>query len=404
MESQNWAKDLYIDFHKLNLKQLGPVVRITKATSKPLQNLIDNHKENINNLLEHSKPQGSSIIKMESPWHAWVFLYFWQQKAINVSSIEHPIDIPSPVFRGQANSSYGVIPSFHRTDTNQKLEKKKLEYFTLLMKTKEIQNSIGILLSEFDIKATAQHYQVSLTDFVDITADPAVAIHFACSSTSKKRPETSAVFMFDLQDFIHDGAAIVMPPPFANRLYLQRGGFLHTNPYDFKKFQNWLIKIEFPHDPDFKSMRSSTPTNLLPTTPWFEKFNNETIDLINKQTITHNTPRRILKNLCRQTLEKISYPEFTSNTPGLHALEWVSSFADHLYWFAMRTYQDKKSGEEHEVILPTIALNIAKHNKEVINQLIHFYDLEDKTRLSDFWKASLVVTHPIPPRRSAKKR
>ncbi|WP_404942933.1 FRG domain-containing protein [Pseudomonas brassicacearum] len=76
---------------------------------------------------------------------------------------------PTPVFRGQANSSYDVTPSLYRATTNQKLEKKKLEFFTLLMKCPEIENSVGVPLSKYDIKATAQHFQASLTDFVDMT-------------------------------------------------------------------------------------------------------------------------------------------------------------------------------------------------------------------------------------------
>jgi len=404
MNSHSWAKELYDDYHQLDLEQLGPMVRGTEATEKQLKDLLDAHKENISKLMAHSRPQGKSIIKLESPWHAWVVLYHWQREIINVSSPDPETrkNFLAPVFRGQANSSYDVTPSFHRKETNQKIEKKKLEYFTLLMNSPEIQNAIGIPLSEFDLKATAQHYQVSLADFVDITGDPAVAIHFACTSTPEKRPESSAVFMFDLQEFVHDGASLVMPPPFASRLYIQRGGFLHINPYDFQRLQNWLVKLEFPHDPDFKSMRSYAPVDLLPLSIWFDKFNGETKSLIERQELTEKSPREKLEKFYKQTLEKISFPEFAFGMQGMHAVHWVDAFSEHLYWFAIRTFRDKDSGEEFESIIPPVALNIAKHNAEVVKELIYYYGLLGKEELKVLWTALLIVAFP-PPDEEPKK-
>lgn len=76
-------------------------------------------------------------------------------------------------------------------------------------------------------------------------------------------------------------------------------------------------------------------------------------------------------------------------------MQWVIEFAEHLYWFAMRIYKDN-TGEEHDSILLHIALNIARHNKEVIKKLIYFYRHEEKTEQIEMWEKMLELAHDLP--------
>jgi hypothetical protein len=116
MNSGNWAKDFYVDYHNLNLEQLGPMVHVPKTVEKKFQKLLNKHKNNINKLFVNFLAQEKLTIKMDSPWHAWVALHQWQQLGIEITKHRHdpPLFPPTPVFRGQANSSYDVTPSLHR--------------------------------------------------------------------------------------------------------------------------------------------------------------------------------------------------------------------------------------------------------------------------------------------------
>ncbi|CAN0514771.1 unnamed protein product, partial [Phaeothamnion confervicola] len=94
------------------------------------------------------------------------------------------------------------------------------------------------------------------TTLLDFTADPHVAVFFACRAQNGVRnlasSEPACVFGLPLSLFADLNGSIVFAPPWLKRLYAQRGVFLDWSPLDPDlDVREACFRVLFPPDPSF---------------------------------------------------------------------------------------------------------------------------------------------------------
>lgn len=148
------------------------------------------------------------------------------------------------VFRGVCDVDWeeSMVPSIYRRNTNKKEQTRVKKKFDGIIK-----NALGCLNLDLPVgvfDGAAQHYGIA-TKLLDFTADPFVATWFANHGKTRKANQCAAVYMLPLRIFMEEGGEIILPPPFIERLYLQRGVFVRLDDKDELKKQN-LIELRFP--------------------------------------------------------------------------------------------------------------------------------------------------------------
>ena len=113
------------------------------------------------------------------------------------------------------------------------------------------------------LESTAQHHGIK-TSLLDFTADPAVAVWFACQGASKG--DIASVFALPLAMGALCDVGVFLSHPMALRPYRQHGLFIQDSLRQLKLF---LIEIRFPVDPDFHIRRDRLPAALLPEDEWW---------------------------------------------------------------------------------------------------------------------------------------
>jgi hypothetical protein len=177
----------------------------------------------------------SGVVHVESPWHAALYLEEIQQHFLSQNQ--------RVIFRGQYDSSWDIISSIARpnlTEADKLLELKKSSLFVDIMSSLSFNTATTVLvpgMAKHDPQrfpsvrvgpdaylAAAQHYQIA-TNLIDWTPDSAVATYFAAAGP-KEPSRTASVYVMGLADAMDAGFEILIPPPFVERLHLQRGFFV----------------------------------------------------------------------------------------------------------------------------------------------------------------------------------
>ncbi len=210
-----------------------------------------------------------------SPWHAAAWLLDLAALAGQMATVDGdsglraPYDVKfgAPVFRGQTDPGQKLRPTLLREGRT----KADLAAMNLLA---------AVLERLFDMEenrmngrlvhlAALQHCGMP-TPLLDFTADPRVAVTFACLGADPERNRERAVFCTPLGVLAGLGGAVVLPPPWVKRLYAQRGLF-----FDFSSLpadahiEDFCFRVLFPPDPAFPASMLAQE-DLLPREPWYE--------------------------------------------------------------------------------------------------------------------------------------
>lgn len=162
-------------------------------------------------------------------------------------------------FRGQANSSWTLLPSLLRPSSNYEtsipnprdFENRVLEHLKRVLRERTT-FSARMLMDEDTLLAIAQHYSVK-TRMLDWTHDLEVALYFACSNAIRLPPVDSvsvfAMAEFYLNDPSVKKAQVVRPPRAANPNLAAQRGLLTKHEWDDSDL--WDPKREEPtNDPE----------------------------------------------------------------------------------------------------------------------------------------------------------
>ncbi|MGO9485423.1 MAG: FRG domain-containing protein [Rhodomicrobium sp.] len=195
------------------------------------------------------KKVGHNTFVAPSAWHAVLYCQMLQHHIAAKGS--------RLLFRGHRNSEWKLTPTIYRGDVNSEQEKRRLALFghllsalsfnTSMLLNPIIHGGVYLRIAPSSYAAAAQHYGIK-TNLLDFTTDPAVAVKFATSASGSKT-ETASIFMLFLEAAKDAGLRIILPPPFAKRLYVQRGVFVEVDG-TLDKERLRIIELQFPHSAD----------------------------------------------------------------------------------------------------------------------------------------------------------
>lgn len=380
----NAAKCYYEAYHQINPPKLGRFFNprlFTVRHKRQLENLDKLYGKDIwREISQCKKETKQNEIFLPSPWHAWVLLIDPRFTNINKQQLGVPTQFFVPAYRGQANANYAPIPSLYRDATKRQLEQDYLEIFSFLFNQKFLWQHFEISLPSNSAKAAAQHYAIK-TDFLDITADPAVAIYFASRSRERKYGDTAAVFIFDLSPLLSSSFNLILPPPFLERLYLQRGAFITFPEIENRRIQESYFKLSFPFNSEFQFFDEGKPKNIRQSVHdiWFQKAITWSKQWVNSgKRLPHEQNQ--INRLVAQVFEEIGYPNlFPDNNPFFALAHWMDNFEDMIYWYGIRVL------DGYEGYLPNVCKNIARNNSELVKTMINVYNALGKTELRNAW-------------------
>src|SRR5262249_16833030 len=201
-----------------------------------------------------------------SAWHAACYLLvsyvFARVNKQAFSSDEHLFDTffgNCPVYRGQPRP-WNIIPTAWRT-TDSAMELRRRGFRDLIASFMGPEDAIefelfGRVRTDREGDAIAQHYGL-LTNLVDFTFDPRIALHFACSETAAPRPESvdssvadcGVVYFISFLNLCTVGnPTLTFRPVQAQRIFRQSGFFVDYGArpaklpavLDFKERWMWL--------------------------------------------------------------------------------------------------------------------------------------------------------------------
>jgi len=291
MMDVNDVRDLYFDITKV----------VDAASTPPLQSALQHLRDRIDMVLDEIEHRGDSRWFAPTPWHAAIFCTDVAASAVSgvpldekrrhIKNIGEVGGTPAMLFcfRGEGNASRPLCPNFHRlasgtTSYDDPVNKERRDWankmiscFVPLLKhaTDEcIRRTSGIINWDKQLfVAAAQHYQIP-TEFMDWTTDPFVAIAFGATTATRPDNEkhNAVVYMLPMHRAVELGASFFLPPPYIERLYLQRGFFIRTDSLEGdKELQDACLVIEFPRNSLFEVIRDGAAVELMIKDDWIEE-------------------------------------------------------------------------------------------------------------------------------------
>lgn len=364
------AKWTYEHLSLLKDQTLGPTLRMNPEYFE----VYDVIKVGLEKIIG-GKREGdfNTLIELPSPWHAVLML----------ESLQHHLSLNKKraIFRGQSDCTWEVCPSIHRKGIDKELESFKARLFCDILSAMSFNTltTLSANSTQMNLKipsssylAAAQHYGIK-TNLIDYTPDPAVAVYFASTASSTRENKKASVFAIHLDQAFENGCEIIIPPPFIERLHVQRGFFIkQPNPdeiFDKKKYA--LFEIQFPCDYDFQPFdvirRGVGRVDILPENPSMNAVLNIVNEAISNQsfnTITDEQYEKLVKNSASKL--KQEFKEIYSYPIEMWA-KYVDAFEDMLYWVAY--YVDEK---QEELSLDAL-LKIIDSNKDLVLSVAQFY-------------------------------
>jgi hypothetical protein len=206
--------------------------------------------------------------------------------------------------------------------------------------------------------AAAQHYGVR-TNLIDFTTDAAIAVFFACSTTPTDG-KTASVYVLPLEHALEKGCEVILPPPFVERLYLQRGVFIKSA-QTIQRTELGIIEIRFPASfpfSPFKVIRSDVGV----------------VDVLKESNLMHKAFDLAENNLGAEgkSIQKLTdtlkseFSDVYQDLIGMWA-RYVDFFEDQLYWLAYRVDDTSESIALH-ILDPIVA-----SNKDLVSGVIQMY-------------------------------
>ncbi len=180
------------------------------------------------------------------------------------------------------------------------------------------------------------------------------------------------VFVLSLPAANKYSARIIFPPPFVERLYIQRGIFLHLEAVAPSTIRQECTEVEFPIDPSFPPftvIRNGCHVEMLPEDPWLKKA----VDWARRwakgqQRDFPINQSEVTKIIGAAELE-LGFPDaIRRGGCEIQLASWVDYFSDMLYWLAIFVE------EEGEYIDRDVLKDIARNNPSLVKFAANIYD------------------------------
>ena len=226
-----------------------------------------------------TSPESDRVFRAPGPEAAWA----WLMTMIDApgATVDHPMARSRAVYRGQADSSWGLAPTLLRVrDCDRQRARCAAQHFAAItqFEFQNLWNHDSLVswppLNPRSGEAAAQHFGM-LTPLLDWSSSYSVALDFASRNADGR---TAAVWWFYLSDADELNLKLLLPPPYVHRLYLQRGLFVEVEDEEMaQRIEAKAYKIEFPatHHEQVKYIENGCTRNLTtlePPEPWFEEL------------------------------------------------------------------------------------------------------------------------------------
>lgn len=276
-----------------------------------------------------------------SAWHAAAWLLDLTALVGQMAEVDQDTNFHSPfaaergapVFRGQRDPRWKLSPTLLR-EPRDPLDLVALELFIRAVSgIFEIAAEDSRMNGRNVHMAAAQHYGLK-TPLLDFTADPRIAVFFACNGVQTDHDHHVVVYAIPFNLLADLGGAVVLPPLWVKRLYAQRGLFLDCSelPTDID-LRDFSYRLLFPPDKQYGRLAfQNEAETLLPTDPWYETATKWAHDTVRATDPSQwkEAPAEILRRECGAPpfLFDALVPAFTK--------EALDKFVDMCEWLALK--------------------------------------------------------------------
>ena len=350
------AKWVYQSFATITTQSRGPVWHILPEAAR----VSDLLTPAFHKIVAQETQVGPGTVWVPSPWHAVLYL----------DAVQHRLSAAGSraLLRGQNNSGWAITSSLDRPGVDAQMEARKgrlfckllasLSFNTTAMFHPQTRTRMDLRIAPDSYWAAAQHYGIR-TDLIDFTTDPTIAVFFACSGKDPVPGQTSSVFVLPLELALDRGCEVILPPPFVERLYIQRGLFIrHAGPVD--KDEWGVLEIRFPSAFPFAPFQACSHAGVV----------NVLADSHPMQAVLsmveHNPEPDSTEFEGMSRALKESFSDVYASPLGMWA-KYVDFFEDQLYWLACRV------DESSDAIVLDVLKPIVLANRELASGVSQFY-------------------------------
>lgn len=332
-------------------RKLGPFAHLNDIESGIRQSWSRFIKE----VLETPKQESSSkTIVAESAEHAICILKFIQFSCIFCEGVAKSKEtMAGPVlFRGMRDDSWNLESSLLRVPFNGRAGAAHLaEAFARL--TGDFGNrTLQMQLPPSAYQGVAQHYGFA-THLLDFTPDPEVAVFFACKAGATTR---GVVYFTGIRNLLKLGCRVLLPPPFFERLVLQRGVFVDAADAVSK---DHFSRIVFPSGSPLTVFRDGRGVDLLSEPAWIKR---------GRAFIEEWAPGKELDsfpNLHETWFDEDREYHLSGGVPQFDGMielaHWMDHYEDMRYWLAAILSEDE------EAFLADVLAAVERDNPELVS-------------------------------------
>jgi hypothetical protein len=209
-------------------------------------------------------------------------------------------------------------------------------------------------------EACAQHYGLQ-TELLDFTTDPDVAVAFGAGGVRRRADQVASVTMLLTNDAAERGMEVVLPPPFAKRLHLQKGLFVRVKSRRRSTaLARTCMELRFPLDKGFSVVRQEerlASADLLPANDW----------LRHAASISRTSGSKVGGAM---DCARLACSTFLPNELAPGEDQWLQFIDEMLHWLVIRL----SSKQQGWAIDPRLLQQVASRNECALGALIERND------------------------------
>ncbi len=233
------ASELYREYRCCTTKGWGPYTQFDPEFNTRIAPLLKEMTSVFSEAPPDKLTDGS--LRFCSAWHA--VLHLIQMQFISVTSPIHK----HLVFRGHSDASWPLLSTSERASPVDR-EVDRLASWLFVQTIRRKIRGVSSLMDQGGLLALARHYGLA-SHLLDFSADPAVAVWFACQGDSHGSGD-ARVLTCDTKSFVSLGGGLVAPPPVERRMYRQVALAIDTRGFRTRDFGQRCQSVVFPTPTD----------------------------------------------------------------------------------------------------------------------------------------------------------
>jgi hypothetical protein len=362
------AKNLYWRMYSIG-SMLGPYLMLDESEHSELNNLLPDIEGVLSDI---NIERDGRLFRAPSPWHAAICLSVLVHISTSVKGdymkVNDHLGIPTKktriIFRGQSDSKWDLVAKINRNSIDKDKETQAVKVFCAILKSFYDLTDLNIKVPEIAFIAAAQHYGLA-TNLLDFTADPSVAVYFAATGQKTYDEREAVVFALPLDYAIQRGVEIIFPPPFIERLYVQKGLFVSHQ----DNLRESCLEFRFPLSREFTVIREGKGVCLLLKDPWLEGVTSFSKNCAESGK-TLPTEERGATEFYYEVYKQLGIPRYLRRSYAPKELaKWIDYVSDMLYWLVFVKVNNQMGVDEEVMDF------IVRANPGLTEVLIQIYEL-----------------------------